>query len=204
MKPTIPAIPVEKAAEVADAVDSLTIALLVVAVIALVGFVVWLGRELLASRLSVRMLSENQRLARREAQHRKALHSERSRRWFGTKSGERVKTEPTPEAPPPAPVAQLKARRADPPPLPAPDWSDSRIFTEEIEYDDLPPPAAVPVEAFEGSEYGVEPPPPEVSANDTDSGEYPLNPLDVTEPLPLVQQGRTAVWPHRKLPPIEK
>lgn len=108
-------------AEAADLLDSTALALLSLGLLVLILFAIWLARELLASRLSVRMLAENQRLSRREQQHARALEQERARKpATGKQRSGRV-----PRAP-------------GPPPLPdPPDWSDSRLRTELVS--DLPP-----------------------------------------------------------------
>jgi hypothetical protein len=109
-------------AEAADLLDSTAIVLLSLGVLVLIVFAIWLGRELLASRLSVRMLAENQRLSRREQQHQKALEKERGQ-----------------HRPPVRKLQSAKVRRThEPPPLPQPaDWSDSHLRTEVRS--DLPP-----------------------------------------------------------------
>lgn len=101
-------------ADAAELLDSTAIVLLSLGVLVLITFVIWLGRELMRSRLSVRMLAENQRLSRREQQHQRALDKASGRR------------------PPPVKLQSVKQRRAPgPPPLPEPaDWSDSFLRTE--------------------------------------------------------------------------
>lgn len=100
--------PIPDPAEAAELLDSTALALLSLGVLVLVVCAIWLGRELMASRLSVRMLAENQRLARREQQHKDALQ----------KRGRPPRSGKVPRSP-------------GPPPLPDPqDWSDSGLRTE--------------------------------------------------------------------------
>ena len=118
---SIPIVP--NPAEAGDLLDSTAIALLSLGLLVLILFTIWLGRELMASRLSVRMLAENQRLSRREQQHQRALEKERGQR-----------------RPPPAPSQRSGkvCRPIVPPPLPEPaDWRDSFLQTELRS--DLPP-----------------------------------------------------------------
>ncbi len=110
---SIPVVP--DPAEAADLLSSTAIALLSLGLLVLILFAIWLGRELMASRLSVRMLAENQRLSRREQQHQRALEKERGQ-----------------HRPPARKLQSGKLRRAPgPPPLPEPaDWRDSFLQTD--------------------------------------------------------------------------
>lgn len=107
---SIPVVP-----DPADLLDATAIVLLSLGLLALIAFSIWLGRELMASRLSVRMLAENQRLSRREQQHQRALEKQRGQ-----------------HRPPARKLQSGKVRRPnEPPPLPEPaDWSDSHLRTE--------------------------------------------------------------------------
>jgi hypothetical protein len=111
------ALAVPDPAEAANLLDATTIILLVLGVLAELAVVIWLGRELMASRLSVRMLAENQRLSQREQRYQRSLAKQRR--------------EPMPA---PAKVRSgTMLRTPEPPPLPTsepPDWSDSRLKTE--------------------------------------------------------------------------
>lgn len=102
-------------ADAAELLDSTAIVVLSLGVLALITFVILLGRELMRSRLSVRMLAENQRLSRREQQHQRALEKASGRRAL-----------------PAVKLQSGKLRRVpEPPPLPEPkDWSDSLLRTE--------------------------------------------------------------------------
>ena len=166
------AIPMPDPAEANELLDGTAIVLLSFGVLVLMAFVLWLGRELMASRLSVRMLAENQRLSRREQQHQRALAKERSQ-----------------HLPAPAPAAKARSgklrRSPEPPPLPAsepPDWSDSRLRTELRTGDDLPP--------------------DERELRAAELEERVLDPESATVEFPLVAGGAkpTKVWPWRKRP----
>lgn len=197
-----------------DLLMSIAFVLLVVLVVALIGFVVWLGRKLMLQMLATRQVAESQRLARREQQFKGELHRAKSERWHvapSSGSGPMViqrtplPPKPPPKMPKPGTVAQRKVAPAAapmPPPLPpvalkvdgvgdgpAPDWSDSRPFTEL----DLRP------DTVDLTEQDLDEGEREAPAY---SGEHYVNPHNATEPFELLpERSATAVWPHRKLPP---